>query len=54
MSKPVITACAAFGISVIACGGAIAAGESAPRYSMSPAEGGGFIRLDGDTGRMAL
>lgn len=54
MSKPVITACAALGISVIAWGAAVAAGESAPRYSMSPAEGGGFIRLDGETGRMAL
>lgn len=30
-----------------------AAGESAGRYSMSPAEGGGFVRLDRETGQMA-
>ncbi len=34
--------------------GAHAAGERAARYSMSPAEGGGFVRLDSESGQMAL
>jgi hypothetical protein len=35
-------------------GPASAAGETPARYTMSPAEGGGFVRLDGETGQMAL
>ncbi len=54
MLKPAVTACAAMGIVVIAFANANAAGEGGARYSLSPAEGGGFIRLDGETGRMAL
>ena len=58
MTKPAKNACVAIGMFVIACGSvacgnALAAGENASRYSMSPAEGGGFIRLDSETGRMA-
>jgi hypothetical protein len=34
--------------------GAGASGDRPGRYTMSPAEGGGFVRLDTDTGRMAL
>ena len=31
-----------------------AAGDPPGRYTMSPAEGGGFVRLDSQTGQMAL
>lgn len=31
-----------------------AAGEKAGRFTMSPAEGGGFVRLDTETGQMSL
>ncbi len=31
-----------------------AAGEKPARYTMNPAEGGGFVRLDTETGQMAL
>jgi len=31
-----------------------AADEKPGRYTMSPADGGGFVRLDGETGTMAL
>jgi hypothetical protein len=31
-----------------------AAGEKAGRYTMSPADGGGFVRLDTESGAMAL
>lgn len=42
-------------VASLACGGAVeAAGERAARYSMSPAEGGGFVRLDSESGQMAL
>jgi hypothetical protein len=59
MSKPCVTVCAAIGMLGIACvgpicGSASAGGERASRYSMSPAEGGGFVRLDAETGQMAL
>ena len=33
---------------------ALAAGEAPGRYSMSPADSGGFVRLDTETGQMAL
>jgi hypothetical protein len=35
-------------------GPAGAAGDRPGRFTMSPAEGGGFVRLDTETGRMAL
>lgn len=59
MSKPVSTFLAAIGMATVAFGGvaggsAQAAGERPARYTMSPAEGGGFVRLDGETGQMAL
>ena len=38
----------------LAAGTAVAQGERASRYTMSPAEGGGFVRLDSETGQMAL
>lgn len=37
-----------------ACGPGFATGERPGRYSMSPAEGGGFVRLDTETGQMSL
>ncbi len=33
---------------------AMAAGEQPGRYTLNPAEGGGFVRLDTQTGRMSL
>ena len=36
------------------CGSSFAAGERPGRYTMSPADGGGFVRLDTETGQMAL
>ena len=44
------------GLLVAAVGGAVAqtVGERTGRYSMSPADGGGFVRLDTETGAMAL
>jgi len=43
------------GLASVVCGtGAEAAGELASRYTMSPADGGGFMRLDAESGQMAL
>ncbi len=44
------------GFLAAAVGGAVAqtAKERPGRYSMSPADGGGFVRLDTETGAMAL
>lgn len=36
------------------CGPAFATGDRPGRYSMSPAEGGGIVRLDTETGQMSL
>ena len=44
---------AAIGIG-LAGGSAGATGEKPGRYTMSPADGGGFVRLDTETGRMSL
>lgn len=41
-------------LTAISASSALAADEPAGRYSMSPAEGGGVIRLDRETGAMSL
>lgn len=45
------SACAAL---FLAAGHAGATGERPGRYTMSPADGGGFVRLDTETGQMSL
>ena len=54
MRKLVLGGCLALiGIAGLT-GAASATGERIGRYSMSPADGGGFVRLDTETGQMAV
>lgn len=53
MRRPGITT-AAMATLVVMAAATQAAGEAAGRYTMSPADGGGFVRLDTQTGQMAL
>lgn len=39
---------------VASAGAALATGEKPGRYTMSPVEGGGFARLDTETGQMSI
>ncbi len=52
MKSFVIGAFALVGMSLLAGVPAHGQGEKSARYSMTPAEGGGFVRLDTQTGQM--
>lgn len=45
---------AALALSACTASAGFAAGEKQSRYTMSPADGGGFVRLDTETGQMSL